>query len=210
MANHSGPLFLHAPYSYQITVSRQIYFHTATLSVPSVFSTEEAVLFPSPLYSPDQTWGPTFLPSRPSLSLRPSLHSSLFYPRLIEVSGGSSEVTGVRLPATAVCLSNEPETQGGSAYYGDEEIQAGQKVRDLANRGPHHHPLPPSYLSFPLFSSPLLLPPSFLPSRSLVCPARSNEGARMLNRSCGLLLVLLFPPHPLLSFSLYLFILEVV
>ncbi len=41
MANHSRLFFLHAPHSYQITVPRQIYFHTATLAVPfllSVFS----------------------------------------------------------------------------------------------------------------------------------------------------------------------------
>ena len=46
----------------------------------------------------------------------------------------------------------------GSAYYGDEEIQAGQKVMDLANRGPLRSLCPPSYLSSPfLFTPPLTL-----------------------------------------------------
>lgn len=39
----------------------------------------------------------------------------------------------------------------GSAYYGDEEIQAGQKVMDLSNRGPFSFP-PPLLLTSPLIS----------------------------------------------------------
>ena len=92
----------------------------------------------------------------------------------------------------------------GSAYYGDEEIQAGQKVIDLANRGPLCSFTPPSLLpllSFPLNSSPNLILPPFLPS--IVCPAMSNEGAHMLNRRCGLLLVLLFPFIPLILTFLF-------
>jgi len=51
----------------------------------------------------------------------------------------------------------------GSAYYGDEEIQAGQKVMVLANRRSFPMPLP---LTSPLLFTPLLC---------LACPAWSEE-----------------------------------
>lgn len=124
----------------------------------------------------------------------------------MEVSGGSREVTGVCLPCPTVCLSNEPETQGVSLLWrwGDP---GRPKVTDLANRGasPFLHPSLLALLSFPLFSTPNLSPSSCLPPMSLVCHARPNEGAHMLNRSHGLLLVLLFSP-----IFLFLFILDVV
>ena len=59
----------------------------------------------------------------------PSLHSSFFYLSLIEVSGGSREVTGVCLLGPSVCLSNEPETQGVSLLWrwGDRGRPKGDK-----------------------------------------------------------------------------------
>lgn len=107
---------LHAACSYSITVSRQIYFHTTTLSVhPLIFYQRRSSSFLVSLSSPDQTSGPT---SHPSLfSSLPSPRSSFFYLCLIEVSGGSRGVTAVCLPGPAVCLSNEPQTQGVSLLW---------------------------------------------------------------------------------------------
>lgn len=66
-------------------------------------------------YSPDQTWGPTFHPILFFLSDHLSIHLSFIC--LIEVFGGSREVTGVCLPGPTVCLSNELETQGVSLLW---------------------------------------------------------------------------------------------
>ena len=55
----------------------------------------------------------------------------------------------------------------GSAYYGDEEIQAGQKVTDLANRGPLCSSTPPFSLSYSFLTQFLL--PSIYKSTSLSC-----------------------------------------
>ena len=126
--NTARLFLLHTPYSYQMTVSRQIYFHKATLSVPSflfVFSPKKWFSFLSS-FSPDQTCGPNLL-----FHSEPSLHSSFFYLHLIEVSGGSREVTGVCLLGPSVCLSNEPETQGVSLLWrwGDRGRPKGDKPR---------------------------------------------------------------------------------
>lgn len=64
---------------------------------------------------------------------------------------------------------------------------------DLANRGPLRSFTPPSYLSSLFLLTPLLTSFFLLFLPSIVCPARSNDGDHMLNRRCGLLLVLLFP-----------------
>lgn len=79
-------------------------------------STDAAKLhFFAPLSPPDLTWSPTFHPIL--LALWRWLHSSFFYLCLIKVPGGATEVTGVCLPGPAVCLSNEPETQGVSLLW---------------------------------------------------------------------------------------------
>lgn len=84
----------------------------------------------------------------------------------------------------------------GSAYYGDEQIQAGQKVMDLANRGPLRSLL--LLLSFPLFSSPRSsFPPfyQFYESISLSCKV-SIEGARAKQELRPPARLSLPPPHP--------------
>lgn len=55
------------------------------------------------------------LPIGPGVRASVLLHLSFMC--LVEVSGGSREVTGVRLPGPSVCLSNELETQGVSLLW---------------------------------------------------------------------------------------------
>lgn len=111
-------------------------------------------------YCPDQTWGPTFHLILLFLSDHHSIHLSFIVP--IQVSGGGSKVTG-RAPLSAFLMSLKHR---GSAYYGDEEIQAGQKVTDLTNKGPLHSSTP-SLL--PFFSPLLVLLPLFYESSRLSC-----------------------------------------
>lgn len=79
MANHSRRFFLHAPYSYQITVSRQTYLHPATLFVPTVLS----VSSPKPAFqlrpfSPVLLIKPRAQPSIPSFSFSPAISPFIF------------------------------------------------------------------------------------------------------------------------------------
>lgn len=91
-----------------------------------------------------------------SLGVQTSISSSSFFMTIYPficlssgchgVSGGSKEVTGVCLGALSSAFLMSLKHQG-SANYGDEAIQEGQKVTDLANRDSFCS----SYLSFPFF-----------------------------------------------------------
>lgn len=97
---------------------------------PNMFLSLKNQLSPFPLYS--------------SLLIKPASISSFSYhlsihPSLIFVS--SRSLVGAERWQACVCRARLSAflmrlKHWGSAYYGDEQIQAGQKVMDLANRGP--------------------------------------------------------------------------
>lgn len=125
---------------------------------PLCHSTKEAV---QPfLFSSLLRIKPGAQPSIPSFPISPTITPFIFF--CISVSWRSRPVGAERWQA-CVCLAPLSAflmslKHRGSAYYGDEEIQAGQKVMDLANRGPLRSLCPPSYLSSPfLFTPPLTL-----------------------------------------------------
>lgn len=87
-----------------------------------------------------------------------SSFSRTISPFIFVLSVSSRSLVGAERWQACVCLALLSAflmslKHGGSAYYGDEEIQAGQKVTDLANRGPLYSSTSFSHLSF---SSPLL------------------------------------------------------
>lgn len=143
-----------------------------------------------------------------SLAVQPSISSSSFFMTIYPficlssgchgVSGGSREVTGVCLAALSSAFLMSLKHLG-SANYGDEAIQAGQKVTDLANRDSFCS----SYLSFPLLYSSFLLVFFTL----TVHLARCNEEGDMLNcrASC-----LCFSSHASFFPLFYLFIQDAV
>lgn len=196
ITEHFSSSMLPSPITFCFWADLFSHSHSLCSVSSSVFQPLHPSSFPSHLFSSlDQTQGPTFHIIPLFLSLdHHSIHLSF-------ITVSSRSLVGAYRWQACVCLALQSAflmslKHRGSAHYGDEEIQAGQKVTDLANRGPLRSSTPPwvssSHSSFPQSIS--------------VCSEKSNDGMYMLNRSCGLLLLLLFFLI-LLSFCIYLFIL---
>lgn len=115
---------------------------------------------------------PSFLPKtlliKPGvqLSIPSSSFSLTISPFIFVFYVSSRSLVGAERWQACVCLALLSAflmslKHRGSAYYGDEGIQAGQKVMALANRGPLYSSTPPSHLCS--FSSPFPVPSSLYP-----------------------------------------------
>lgn len=82
----------------------------------------------------DQTWGPAFHVLHLFLDDHFSVRLSLVFVSLRSLVGAERWQKCVRIAQLSAFLMRLKH--GGSAYYGDERIQEGQKVTDLVNRGP--------------------------------------------------------------------------
>lgn len=160
LTSHSVLFVLHVPYSCRVTVSRQINLHAASLSFPlfpfSCLSAQQSSSSALSLFfgSPDQTWGPTFHPIPLFLSDHLSIHLSFISVSWRSLVGAERWQACVCLaPLSAFLMSLKHR---GSAYYGDEEIQAGQRWQTSLIGGPLLSSTLPSLLSCPFLFSPLL------------------------------------------------------